>query len=109
MDLIALYRLVTDHFGSKAAYSEIESGRGVVNVVLYETFIFTCNVNDQHGGFAGGIVLPTDYFMDKFFGVQLSANSDEASIIGNLDVVDDWCRAQLTDRFLDRYEASQRS
>ena len=54
MDLIALYRLVTDHFGSKAAHSEIESGRGVVNVVLYETFIFTCNVNDQHGGFATG-------------------------------------------------------
>ena len=106
MDLITLYRLVIDHFGPKAAFAEIESGRGVVNVVLYETFKFTCNVKDQHGSFAGGVLLPTDYFMDVFFGVQLSPNSDEASIKANLDIVDEWCRLQLPDKFLERYEAS---
>ena len=44
--------------------------------------------------------------MGKFFGVHLSPNSDDASIKANLDIVDEWCRLQLPDKFLERYDAS---
>ncbi|MFW8745141.1 hypothetical protein [Mesorhizobium japonicum] len=73
---------------------------------LYESFRFTCGLDESHGRFTGGIRLGPEEYLTTFLGRQLSLNDDRGSIVANLEMVDEWCRLHLPDKFLERYDAA---
>lgn len=76
-----------------------------VGCMLYDSFLFTCNVNDRYGSFGCGIVLQNDAVaITDFLGKRTSHNNDEHSIKESLKMVDDYCRLRLPDKFLKAYD-----
>ena len=107
MEIEKLYRLVRSHYGAKATILAMNSEQLTVSCILFETFHFRCNIRDKRGVFVGGILLPGDVLMSGFFGEELSREVDEDSIRASLDVVERWCRLQLSDKFLEEYDGAR--
>jgi hypothetical protein len=100
------FDLVRDHFGDKVLDEMVDTSARTYWDTLYESFRFTCGLDDQYGRFTGGIAAGGDEFFTTFFGQSLSQNDDRDSILANLRLVDEWCRLRLPDKFLARYEAA---
>lgn len=104
MDTKELYLLVKDFFGYKIKMQYISSEKKEVGGILYDSFFLTCNTNDQYGRFGAGICFGEQkYTITKFLGKTCSLNSDEESIKKSLQIIDDYCRFRLPDKFLDEY------
>jgi hypothetical protein len=103
VELAELYLLVKRFYGykSKMLYGNTETLEAAC--VLYDSFLFKCNINDRYGRFGAGIVLGETYITD-FLGEKCSLNSDEKSIRQSLQIVDDYCRLRLPDKFLQAYD-----
>lgn len=100
-----LYKLVKDYYGHKAKMLWCNSEKKEVGCMLYDSFLFTCNVNDRYGSFGCGIVLQNDAVaITDFLGKRTSHNNDENSIKESLKMVDDYCRLRLPDKFLQAYD-----
>lgn len=100
-----LYKLVKDYYGYKANMLWCNSEKKEVGCILYDSFLFTCNVNDRYGSFGCGIVLQNDAVaITDFLGKRTSHNNDEHSIKESLKMVDDYCRLRLPDKFLKAYD-----
>lgn len=106
MTVEELYKLVIGYFGYKATSPYYNSELKEVTCTLYESFVFSCNVNDRYGMFGGGIRTSNDEYITTFLGKKLSLNSDEVSIRNSLKIVDDYCRLRLPDKFLQAYDAA---
>ena len=106
MEIIELHHLVRGFFGAKATLLGMSPANMSVSCVLYESFHFSCNVNDRHGAFIAGILLPGGSYVTEFLGERVSREPDEESIKGSLAQVEAWCRLQLTDKFLEAYEGA---
>lgn len=82
----------------------MNSEKREVGGILYDSFFLTCNTNDQYGRFGAGIYLGEQkYTITEFLGKTCSLNSDEKSIKESLQIIDDYCRLRLPDKFLDAY------
>lgn len=100
-----LYKCVKDYFGYKADMLWCNSEKKEVGCMLYDSFLFTCNVNDRYGSFGCGLVLQNDAVsITNFLGKRCSHNSDEKSIEESLKIVDNYCRMRLPDKFLQAYD-----
>lgn len=104
MDINKLYDLVECYFGYKADMLYLDPEKKEVACMLYNSFLFKCNLNDQYGRFGGGIVLGNqEATITEFLGKRCSLDSDEKSIMESLQIVDDYCRLRLPDKFLQEY------
>ncbi len=106
MESQEFYELVSGYFGAKAIQKSFTRSTGVFTCTLYESFRFECGLDGEHGTFTGGIEFAPDKYFTTFFDQDLSLNTDSDSILRNLQVVDEWCRLRLPDKFLQRYEAA---
>lgn len=104
MELVELYTLVTDFYGAKATDAAFNSVNKTVTCVLYETFPCSFNTNDRHGALFGGVILADGSVQGKLLGTTPSLNSDHATMTERLDLIDRWCRLQLTDKFLAAFD-----
>ena len=104
MEAKQLYKIVKRFFGYKARNIEYNPEKKEVKCLLYDSFFFQCNTNDRYGMFGGGICFAKERFIiADFLGERCSLNSDKESIIESLQIVDDYCRANLPDKFLKAY------
>ena len=104
MNVDKLYDLIKDFFGYKANMRYINSKTNEVASILYDSFWLKCNLDDQYGRFGAGIVLGDgEGVITEFLGKRCSLNSDEKSIKESLQIIDDYCRLRLPDKFLDAY------
>ena len=101
-----LYRLVVDFYGVKATSKAFNSITKEVTCVLYETSPCSFNVKDRSGAMLAAVILPNGKAQTRFFGKTASFETDPDSMRANLDMVDEWCRTQLTDKFLARFSAA---
>lgn len=104
MDIDKLYDLVEDFFGYKCNMRGINVEKKEVSCILYDSFFLECNINDQYGRFGAGICYGEQkYTITNFLGERCSLNSDEKSIKESLQIIDDYCRLRLPDKFLEAY------
>lgn len=104
MDIDKLYDLVEDFFGYKCNMIGIDSEKKEVYCILYDSFFLECNINDQYGRFGAGVCYGEQkHTITNFLGKRCSLNSDEKSIKESLQIIDDYCRLRLPDKFLDAY------
>lgn len=104
MDTNKLYNLIETFFGYKADMLYLDTDKKEVACILYNSFLFKCDLNDRYGRFGAGIVFGNqEATITEFLGRQCSLNSDEKSIKESLQIVDDYCRFRLPDKFLDEY------
>lgn len=99
-----LYLLVESFYGYKVKMQYINSEKNEVGGVLYDSFFIKCDTNDEYGRFGAGICFGEQkYTITEFLGKRCSLNSDEESIKESLQIIDDYCRLRLPDKFLDAY------
>ena len=104
MNVDKLYDLVKDFFGYKAHMRYKDSEEKKVACILYDSFWLECSINDRYGRFGAGISLGTgEGILMDFLGKQCSLNNDEKSIKQSLQIIDDYCRLRLPDKFLEAY------
>ena len=100
MNAEEFYGLVTGYFDVKASDVTFDAEEKVVSCVLYDTFVFTCGLNGEHGTFTGGIEYEPGRYLTVLLNQRLSFNTDRDSVLRNLAIVDDYCRLRLPDKFL---------
>ena len=103
MTVYELYNLVEDFYGYKIDMLGINSKTKEVKGILYDSFLLRCDINDRYGRFGVGIQITDSVVLTDFLGKQCSLNSDEKSIKESLEIIDDYCRMRLPDKFLDEY------
>ena len=70
---------------------------------MYDSFWLRCNLNDQYGRFGAGLEIGKEGIIIEFLGEICSLNSDAESIKESLQIIDNYCRLRLPDKFLDAY------
>ncbi len=103
MDVYKLYNFIKDFFGYKCNMVGINSEKKEVKCILYDSFWLVCSLDDQYGRFGAGIEVGNEGMITVFLGKTCSLNSDETSIRESLQLIDDYCRLRLPDKFLDAY------
>ena len=103
MDVYKLYNFIKDFFGYKCNMVGINSEKKEVKCILYDSFWLVCSLDDRYGRFGAGIEVGNEGVIGVFLGKTCSLNSDETSIRESLQVIDDYCRLRLPDKFLDAY------
>lgn len=103
MRIEELYNLVERYWGYKVKMKNMDLEKREVVCVLYDSFVIECGFDDYHGSFGAGIIEGVGVIID-FLGNHCSLNSDEDAIKKSLQVIDDYCRLRLPDKFLDEYD-----
>lgn len=100
-----LCKIVSKFFGYKAKNFTYDVEKKEVRCLLYDSFFFRCDTNDRYGMFGEGICFEKEKFvLTDFLGKRCSLNSDNKSICESLQIVDDYCRTRLPDKFLKVYD-----
>ena len=103
MNVDDLYDLIKDFFGYKCNMRGLNSAKKEVTCILYDSFWLKCDLNDRYGTFAAGLEIGNEGVITDFLGKRCSLNSDEKSIRDSLQIIDDYCRLRLPEKFLDAY------
>lgn len=102
-----LATLIRECIGTRGRVHVVDSSAGEVVFTMYDAFGFTCGFNNRYGSF--GLLLPVEAgaAIRTFLGREISMNSDPESIRTSLELVDEYCRLRLPDKYLERYEQTQ--
>lgn len=104
MNVENLYDLVENYYGYKAKMRYFNSKTDEVACILYDSFWLKCGLDSQHNMFEAGIIIGDgDGVVTEFLGKKCSLNSDTESIKQSLQIIDEYCRLRLPDKFLDAY------
>ena len=104
MNVDKLYDLVKDFFGYKASMRYKAREIRKIACILYDSFWLECSLDDQNNRFNAGIILDNkEGVLTNFLGKQCLLNSDEESIKQSLQIIDDYCRLRLPDKFWEAY------
>lgn len=104
MEVLDLFKLVQKHYGYKAQMRYINSEKKEVFFFLYDAFSVVCSVGDRYGMFGAGIQMADGQMLTQFLGKSCSLNSDPVSIKRSLQIIDDYCRMRLPDKYLEEYD-----
>ncbi len=106
MKLVDLFKLIKNFYGYKASKIYINSEKNEVIVELYEAFVTKYHIDDNHGEFYAGIVIgnENDVLCGKILGLELPMTLTEKFIFKSLDMVDEYCRLRLPDKYLKVYD-----
>ncbi|MBM7541219.1 hypothetical protein [Amphibacillus cookii] len=105
MEIHKLYEIVETFFSYKADMLYINTNENEVACMLYNSFLFKCNLDERYGTFGAGIVCGNqEANITEFLGETCSLNSDEQSVKESLKIVDNYCKLRLPDKFLEAFE-----
>lgn len=103
MSVDELYDLVEVFYGYKAKMRYLNSTTKEIGCILYDSFWLRCDLDDQYGRFGAGLEIGKEGVITEFLGKRCSLNSDTESIKKSLQIIDDYCRLRLPDKFLNAY------
>lgn len=107
MNVYELVKIVKKFFGYKARQFVMDSEKQQIRCILYDAFLFECGLDGRYGTFGGGIVIGnSEHRLIQFLGNNLSSNVDEDSINKSLEIVDQYCRLRLPDKFIEAYDVA---
>ena len=104
LTLDELVVLVRETIGTRGSVHAIDSGNGELFFTMYDAFGFKCGLDPRYGSF--GLVLPVGAGMaiSTFLGRRVSMNPDAQSIRESLELVNEYCRLRLPDKYLQQYD-----
>ena len=103
MSIKDLYVFVEDYFGYKSRMLYLNSKSLEVAFIMYDAYLFKCQLDERYGSFGCGLVFDDKTVSIRLLGKKCSLNSDEESIKQSLQIVDDYCRLRLPDKFLEAF------
>jgi len=106
MDVKQLYGFIEEFYGYKVKMLSLNSATKEVACILYDSFVLKCNLDDRYGRFGAGLCIGGNEgaVLTRFLGKRCSLNSDEKSIKESLQLIDEYCRLRLPDKFLTAYD-----
>src|SRR5699024_6112080 len=104
-----IYFLTLDYYEYKLTNPMLNSEKGEISFVLYDSFTFTLSVEKRYGIFGAGLVLNSNQILLELLGEPLAVNNDKDSIMQTLAKMDNYCRLRLTDKFLAAYDQVQKN
>lgn len=104
MEIKRLYLLIKEFYGYRCKMRGIFSEEKEVKCLLYDSFLLRCSLDDRYGRFGAGLSIDENTVVTEFLGERCSLNSDEESIKKSLEVIDNYCRLRLPDKFLEAYD-----
>lgn len=105
MDIKKLFCLIEKYFGYKANMLYLNSDKKEVGLILYNSFLVMCSLDERYNSFAAGIIFGNqESTITEFLGKRCSLNSDEESIIESLSLIEKYCKLRLPDKFLRAFE-----
>lgn len=72
--------------------------------LLYDILVLELSIGSQYGEFGASISIGSELYAAGLLGNKISLNNDEKSIRESLQVIDDYCRLLLPDKYLDAYD-----
>ena len=106
MEVKELYYFVQKQFGYKANMLYFNSRTNEVGCELYNSFLFICKCDELSKTFEGAISFGSDEIrITEFLGKRCKSADDPESIGKSLDMIDEYCRLRLPDKFLCAYES----
>ena len=109
MESMEFYSLFLRYWGNKASMVSFSRETKTVRCVLYDSFPMMCGLNGNYGTFEGGILMSDKKVVWSYFGEELSINKDKQSILNNFQIIENYCRLRLPDKYLAKYDRSVRN
>lgn len=104
MDVRELYDFIENYYGYKVSMRYINSELMEVGVILYDSFYIKCFLKEEQKKFNAGISYgESEPLITEFLGRKCLTGCDEQSIKTSLQIIDDYCRLRLPDKFLEAY------
>ena len=104
MDSITeLNGVIRESLSYKAKIMYINSAKREVVFIMYDSFMFKCQLDERCHSFGCGLQFSDGTISKNFLGRDISFKSDEKSIRKSLQIIDDYCRLRLPDKFLEAY------
>lgn len=98
-----LYALINEYLGFKVFMMSVETNVNEVEFIFYDSFLAICGTGESCDRFYVKIGVGNTY-ISEFLGQTCLSAVDEESIKSSLDIVDQYCRLRLPDRYLEEYE-----
>lgn len=105
MNVYDLYKLIQEFYGYKCQMIGLNTESNKVECFLYDSFIMICHIDNQNESFTAGIDLGGIILTDILGRQCISTNKIE-SIHECLQIIDDYCRLRLSDKYLHAYDDS---
>lgn len=103
MDAGKLCDLVDDYYGYKVDMTYVNLKSEVVGI-LYDSFYIRCFLDEEQKTFNAGISFgESELLITELLGKRCLTGCDEESIKKSLQIIDDYCRLRLPDKYLDAY------
>jgi hypothetical protein len=109
MSMDELYELVLEFFGYKVNPISLNDKNQEIECILYDSLAFRCGFDDQYGSFDGVIYVGPKQTVSEPLAHSLFTDSNEESIRKKLQIVDDYCRLRLPDKFLEAYDRAYKN
>lgn len=77
--------------------------------VLYDSFVLRFSLNDRYERFGAGIEIGNGVLLTMFLGEYCSLNNNDVDIKNSLDIIDNYCRQRLPDKFLIEYDKAYKN
>ena len=105
MEFNDFFRVIDNYYGYRAKDYCLYEDKKEIECVLYESLLVTFSIGDRYGVFGAAINLDGErHSIVELLGKKISLNSDETSIKNSLDIIDEYCRLRLPDKFLEAYD-----
>ena len=99
-----LYALVKEYFDYKINMMSYNSEKEEVRGIIYESFFLYCFMDNAKNEFRAELrYSDSDYVIREFLGKKSIGTLDVESIHNSLQIVDDYCRLRLPDKFLEAH------
>lgn len=104
MDAKELYIFIENYYGYKVNMRYINSETMEVGAILYDSFYIKCFLKHDEKIFNAGISYgESESLITEFLGKKCLTGCDKQSIKASLQIIDDYCRLRLPDKFLEAY------
>ncbi|MDJ0338437.1 hypothetical protein [Cryobacterium sp. PH31-O1] len=106
MPYAEFYGLAVDFFGARmSSPTNDEAGRSMTGV-LYDSFLIRCGYDEQKPMFGASICVSPQSGSRGFLGRSPSWSTDRDSLVEGLQLIDEYCRLRLPEKFLTVFDAA---
>ncbi|MEI3614492.1 hypothetical protein [Pseudogracilibacillus sp. SO30301A] len=99
-----VYFLVLNYYENKITNPMLNSQKGEMSFVLYDSFTFKLSVEERYGVFGAGLIIDSNQVLLEVLGEPLAINNDKDSIVNTLIKMENYCRLRLPNKFLEAYD-----
>ena len=104
MEALDLYWFIREYFDYKICMMFYDSEKNEVEGILYESFFLVWHIDSSSNEFIGELRYgDSDHVITEFLGKKCVGKLEYKSIQKGLDIIDNYCRLKLPDKFLDAH------